>query len=458
MADELFANCRTQAIAEYDDTTDPQEYLSCFENAALLHRYTNEIKCRVFVITFTHVAQQWFNQLPVGAIGSFQEFRSLFLHQFASSQKLQKMELSLFAIRQKNNESLKEYLQRFNIAALKVSFATQGVKASAFSQGLLDRDFFKSLAKKPISKFGALLARAAKYINMDDAQVAKKESRGEKRKETKEVTPSKKPRTNFRDKKTPFQRVNAVYTPLTVPITQTLMAVERNDWGLKVGSRDRAEPSGPPRKGVIRMIVGDPVGIDSHHVRKAEVRKAHEVTIKEVLDVEAIEDTPLIQFGRAERSGPKNSHNDTLVITTMLSNYEGPQEGVSQRFYPLPRIDQLANCTSNCELLSMMDASQGYYQIMLALEDSKKGEMLKCMWALSLVKSKETQDHVADLEETFSVLRKYKLKLNPEKYAFGVWGCHCLGFMVTQRGIEANPLKIKPILDMKAPTNTNEVQ
>ncbi|KAL0439540.1 UNVERIFIED_CONTAM: hypothetical protein Slati_2437000 [Sesamum latifolium] len=71
MADELPLNCRTPAIAEYDSTTDPMEHLSRFENAALLHRYTNGIKCRVFVTTFAGAAQQWFNQLPVGAIGSF---------------------------------------------------------------------------------------------------------------------------------------------------------------------------------------------------------------------------------------------------------------------------------------------------------------------------------------------------------------------------------------------------
>ncbi|KAL0456596.1 UNVERIFIED_CONTAM: hypothetical protein Slati_0998800 [Sesamum latifolium] len=189
MADELPMNCQTPTITEYDGTTDPVEHLAHFENAALLHRYTDGIKCRVFVTTFARATQQWFNQLPIGAIGSFQEFRSLFLHKFSSSQKLRKTELSLFAVRQKDNEPLKEYLQRFNAAALEVPSATQEVKASAFSQGLLDGDFFKPLVKKPVSKFDALLARATKYINMEDAQAAKKESRAEKRKDAKEEIP-----------------------------------------------------------------------------------------------------------------------------------------------------------------------------------------------------------------------------------------------------------------------------
>ncbi|KAL0367641.1 UNVERIFIED_CONTAM: hypothetical protein Sradi_3654200 [Sesamum radiatum] len=133
---------------------------------------------------------------------------------------LRKIELSLFAVRQKDNQPLKEYLQRFNTAALEVPSATQEVKASAFSQGLLDGDFFKSLAKKPVSKFDALLARAAEYINMEDAEIAKNESPREKRKEVKEETPSKKHRTESREKKAPYQRINAIYTPLTVPITE----------------------------------------------------------------------------------------------------------------------------------------------------------------------------------------------------------------------------------------------
>ncbi|KAL2226720.1 UNVERIFIED_CONTAM: hypothetical protein Sindi_2030700 [Sesamum indicum] len=188
------APCRLShpVIAEYDGSIDPQEHLSHFDNITLLYRYTDGIKCRVSITTFTKASQKWFNQLPPRAIGSFQEFRYLFLHQFTYSLKLRKAELNLFAVRQKDNELLKKYLQRFNTVGLEAPSTTQKVNASALSQGLLDGNFFKSLAKKPVLKFYALLARTAKYINMEDAQSAKKESGGEKRKEAREDAPFKK--------------------------------------------------------------------------------------------------------------------------------------------------------------------------------------------------------------------------------------------------------------------------
>ncbi|KAK4407858.1 hypothetical protein Sango_0366800 [Sesamum angolense] len=68
-----------------------------------------------------------------------------------------------------------------------------------------------------------------------------------------------------------------------------------------------------------------------------------------------------------------------------------------------------------------------------------------------LVKSKKAHSHVQDVEETFAVLRKCRLKLNPRKCAFRVSGGRFLGVMVTQRSIEVNLTKIKDILDMGPP-------
>ncbi|XP_024018662.1 uncharacterized protein LOC112090784 [Morus notabilis] len=75
-----------------------------------------------------------------------------------------------------------------------------------------------------------------------------------------------------------------------------------------------------------------------------------------------------------------------------------------------------------------------------------------------LVKSKKTEDHVDDLRRMFGVLRAYKMKLNPRKCAFGVASGKFLGFMVSSRGIEANPEKIHALLDMESPRKPKEVQ
>ena len=59
-----------------------------------------------------------------------------------------------------------------------------------------------------------------------------------------------------------------------------------------------------------------------------------------------------------------------------------------------------------------------------------------------LVKSKEESAHLDDLQETFATFRQYQMKLNPSKCTFEVASGKFLGFMVSQKGIEANPEKI----------------
>ena len=75
-----------------------------------------------------------------------------------------------------------------------------------------------------------------------------------------------------------------------------------------------------------------------------------------------------------------------------------------------------------------------------------------------LVKSREEENHLDDLRETFNTLRQYNMKLNPSKCAFGVSSGKFLGFIVSQRGIEANPEKVRAILEMSLPRMTKEVQ
>jgi len=75
-----------------------------------------------------------------------------------------------------------------------------------------------------------------------------------------------------------------------------------------------------------------------------------------------------------------------------------------------------------------------------------------------VVTSLEKNKHVADLEELFMTIVRYKLKLYPEKCVFGVEAGKFLGFLLSERGIKANPEKCAAILAMRSPATVKEVQ
>ena len=163
--------------------------------------------------------------------------------------------------------------------------------------------------------------------------------------------------------------------------------------------------------------------------------------------------------------------------------------------FPLPRIDQLVDSTGGHKLLTFMDAFSGYNQIKMAEEDQEKiafitSQGLYCYKVMPfglknaratyqrlvnkmfskqigrnmevyvddmLVKSKEELTHLDDLRETFATLKQYQMKLNLGKCVFGVALGKFLGFMVSQRGIEANPEKVQAIINMASLKTVKEV-
>ncbi|KAM1666584.1 hypothetical protein ACFX2K_046163 [Malus domestica] len=162
----------------------------------------------------------------------------------------------------------------------------------------------------------------------------------------------------------------------------------------------------------------------------------------------------------------------------------------------LPIIEIMVDATTGHEALSFMDGSSGYNQIRMALEDEEltafrtpKGiycykvmpfglknagatyqrvmqnifnDMLhknvECYVDDVVVKTKKRSDHLKDLRVVFERLRKYNLKMNPLKCAFGVTSGKFLGFIVKHRGIEVDQSKIKAIQSMPEPRNLHELK
>ena len=75
-----------------------------------------------------------------------------------------------------------------------------------------------------------------------------------------------------------------------------------------------------------------------------------------------------------------------------------------------------------------------------------------------IVKSKDTGSHTINLRKLFERIKQYRLRLNPQKCTFGIAAGKLLGFLVSDRGIEVDPSKIKVILEMPPPKSEKEIK
>nr|CAN67947.1 hypothetical protein VITISV_002483 [Vitis vinifera] len=164
--------------------------------------------------------------------------------------------------------------------------------------------------------------------------------------------------------------------------------------------------------------------------------------------------------------------------------------------FPLPRIDQIVDSTVGQGMLYFLDAFSGYHQIPMTPTDEEKTTFitphdLYCYKVMPfglknvgatyqrlmtkifkplvgrtvevyiddiVVKSKTREEHALHLQEVFHLLRKYGLKLNPFKCAFGVSAGKFMGFMVSQRGIKVSPDQVKTVMETPPPRSKKELQ
>jgi hypothetical protein len=176
-------------------------------------------------------------------------------------------------------------------------------------------------------------------------------------------------------------------------------------------------------------------------------------------------------------------------IYRMCIDFTALNKHCPKDYFPLPRIDQIIDSTAGCERLSFLDAYSGYNQIRLKVEDEDKTAFIiphgvycymtmpfglknagatyqRCMQACLkeqighnievyvddiVIKTAKADTLLEDLRETFANLDRCSIKLNPKKCSFGVPTGQLLGYLISERGIEGNPEKIRAIISMQPP-------
>jgi hypothetical protein len=192
--------------------------------------------------------------------------------------------------------------------------------------------------------------------------------------------------------------------------------------------------------------------------------------------------------------------NDVLVKKNnkkwrMCVDYTSLNKACPKDIFSLPRIDQVVDSTTGCETLCFFDAYSGYHKIAMCIADQLAtsfitpfgaycyqkmlftlknagatcqrcmrrvfgeliGRIIEAYFDNIVVKSKKTGDLVPDLTEVFVKLRQHEVKLNTEKCIFRAPRGMLLGFVVSERDIEANP-EISAIMDMGPIKNLKGVQ
>jgi len=221
-------------------------------------------------------------------------------------------------------------------------------------------------------------------------------------------------------------------------------------------------------------------------------RRAIGEEVNQLLDAQFIQETKKATWIENPVLVPKKD----MDVMRMCVDYGPVNKHCSKDHFPLPRIDQIIDSTAGCDLLSFLDAYSGYNQIRMKEEDEEHTSFITpygvfCYKTMPfglknagatyqqmmhaclkeqigrnvqvyiddiVIKTYKADTLLDDLRETFAALNKYRIKLNPKKCAFGVPAGKLLGYMVSARGIEANPEKVQAIARMLEPTDVKGVQ
>ena len=122
-----------------------------------------------------------------------------------------------------------------------------------------------------------------------------------------------------------------------------------------------------------------------------------------------------------------------------------PSKGTIRYPQSLPNQEKATFCAPNGNYhyrvmpFGLKNAGSMYQRMMMRMFESQIGRNIAAYIDDMVKKSRQVEEHLANLGETFSVLKEHKLRRNASKCSFGVSLRKFFGYMINHRGIEVNP-------------------
>ena len=147
----LPAKFRMPQVEIFDGVKDPVDHLNTYKNQMELHGYQDPVRCKAFATTLKGPTLALFNRIPPSSISSFRELSIAFVSHFIGARTYRKPSYHLLTVKQGSQESLKLYVQRFNVESLKIDIPDEKFAITAFIVGLgvQSKDLMFSISKNP---------------------------------------------------------------------------------------------------------------------------------------------------------------------------------------------------------------------------------------------------------------------------------------------------------------------
>ncbi|GMN53227.1 hypothetical protein TIFTF001_022359 [Ficus carica] len=317
-------------MPSYDGSTDADEHLENYQAHMLIQSANEAALCKSFCLTLTGTAQQWYRRLPPGSIDSFQQLASSFSAAFLGSRTRKLGASHLFGIKQRENETLKKYLERPTSFAHLRGIARRHAEADEYVRG------------------------RGLEVQDQDQPPSRRSERGQNRQDKgKNPVVETRPEANP-SPKTPTGRFRQ-YTPLVTTIEHVLNQVSgrgllrdpppiwtdrsrRNQNISVISTRIRAAPAARQNPGpsnrteelepehIVHTIFGGTATGDTASSRRSYAREARRfargeyINMAEHISKICRQDGPPITFTDDEADRLLHLHNDALVGEIRVAN------------------------------------------------------------------------------------------------------------------------------------------
>jgi hypothetical protein len=170
---EIPKRFQTPSMKLYDGTTDPEEHVAQYRERMEINPIPADVKeaclCKGFGSTLTGPALKWLLNLPPNSITSFAHLINMFNVQFSCSRAFEKLTTDLYRVVQNQNESLRDFVNRFSKEALDIPSLDMPTAVEAFKRGLYgDTLFYSDLVMNPCRNLDEVRTKALRFISLEE--------------------------------------------------------------------------------------------------------------------------------------------------------------------------------------------------------------------------------------------------------------------------------------------------